>query len=141
MPSMSRNAPTIGEPSRVLMAAKLPADASTAFAWSGTGRLARRTARTASPPPSAISGISGPSTSPKHSVASAARTTPGNADGAGAPCTLKPPAGDAPPLPGRYLIARPASTPPASRTGSGHQRGVLTKPRPCGSRVNSSFCR
>ena len=60
--SISRNAPIIGEPSSVLIAAKLPADATTTFALSGASRLASRTAQTPSPPPRAISGASGPST-------------------------------------------------------------------------------
>jgi hypothetical protein len=67
-----------GEPSRVLMAAKLPAEARTAVAWSGTGRRAALMASTTSPPPMAMSGASGPSTAPKHSVAKAARMTPGS---------------------------------------------------------------
>ena len=71
--SMSRNAPTMGDPSSVLMAAKLPADAITAFAWSGTSRLAMRTDSAASPPPIRISGISGPSTSAEASASRATR--------------------------------------------------------------------
>ena len=61
--SISRNAPSRGDPSSVLTAAKLPAAATTAVAWSGTSRLARRTANAARPAPSAISGP-GPSTAP-----------------------------------------------------------------------------
>ncbi len=88
--SMSRNAPTIGDPSSVLMAAKLPADAITAFAWSGTSRRASRTDSAASPPPIRISGISGPRTMPKISVASVARMTPGSCAAVGGPCILNP---------------------------------------------------
>ena len=67
----------IGEPSSVLIAAKLPADATTLLASSGASLLARPMASAASPPPSKISGISGPSTIPKHKVASPAATRPG----------------------------------------------------------------
>ena len=73
----------------------------------------------------AMSGISGPSTAPKISVASAARMTPGSWTGAGAPWTAKPPAGEAPPLPGRYWMAAAARTPPTARTGSGHHTGSV----------------
>src|SRR5579875_3677402 len=76
--SISRNAPVSGDPSSVLMAAKLPADATTVRTRSGASRRARRTVSAASPPPSAISGISGPSTAPKISVASDTRITPGS---------------------------------------------------------------
>ena len=69
----------MGEPSRVAMAAKLPALASTLTPWAATSRrLTARVASTARPPPMAISGISGPSTAPKTRVASAAKMTPGS---------------------------------------------------------------
>ena len=139
--SMSRNAPTMGDPSRVLMAAKLPADASTDRPCSGTSRLASRKNTRTRPPPSRMSGISGPRTAPKISVARAARTTPGSWAGVGAPCILKPPAGEGPPSPGRYLIAAAAIRPPSASTGSGHHTGVAWKPRPCGRWVKISFCR
>ena len=58
--SMSRNAPVRGEPSSVLMAAKLPAAASTDWTLSGASRLTRRTTRAPSPAPRAINGPSGP---------------------------------------------------------------------------------
>jgi hypothetical protein len=125
----------------VLMAAKLPAEATTARARSGTGRRAKPTASAASPPPSRISGISGPSAAPKISVASAARITPGSCSRVGGPCILKPPAGEGPPRPGKYVIARAVSTPPTASTGSGHQAGSDWKPRPCGRWVKISFCR
>jgi len=67
--SISRNAPVMGDPSSVAVAAKLPALASTLTPWAGTcRRLAARVASTARPPPMAISGISGPSTAPKTRV-------------------------------------------------------------------------
>src|ERR1039458_10806418 len=70
--SMRRKAPTMGEPSRVLMAAKLPAPAMTMVAVGGASRFARWTASAPSPPPMATSGPSGPSTTPNARVASAA---------------------------------------------------------------------
>ena len=99
--SISRNAPSRGDPSSVLTAAKLPAAATTAVAWSGTSRLARRTANAARPAPSAISGASGPSTAPRLRVASAAIAMPGSSIGDGTPPALNPSAGEWPPRPGR----------------------------------------
>ena len=90
---MRRKAPTNGEPSRVLMAAKLPAAAMTVAAMGGASLAASLTARTPSPPPMAMSGASGPSTAPSDRVASAARTTPNNSIGWGAPPVLSPSAG------------------------------------------------
>ena len=124
--SISKNAPVIGDPSSVLMAAKLPAAPSTLTPWAGTGRRrAALVASTARPLPSAMSGISGPITAPKASDASAAQMTPGSSTGAGGGCTAKPGAGDAPPLPGRYRMARAASTPPMISIGNGHQAGAV----------------
>ena len=99
--SISRNAPTMGEPSSVLMDAKVPAAATMARACAGASRLATRIAQIARPPPSAISGASGPSTAPSVSVASAASTTPGSCAGPGAPLVLSPSTGEWPPRPGR----------------------------------------
>ena len=87
--SISRNAPMMGEPSSVLMAAKLPAEARTAAAWSGTSRRAARRASTTSPPPMAMRGASGPSTAPKIKVARAARMTPGSWAGRRGPVGLE----------------------------------------------------
>src|SRR5271169_2679006 len=100
--SISRNAPSSGEPSSVLMAAKLPAAATTVAVLGGASRLTRRTARTPSPPPRAIRGASGPSTTPRLRVANAASTMPGSSAGAGGPPpTLNPSAGEWPPLAGQ----------------------------------------
>ena len=52
--SIKRNAPTIGEPSSVLIAAKLPAEAITTVAVAGASRLTRCTARTPMPLPIAM---------------------------------------------------------------------------------------
>ncbi len=130
--SISRKAPARGFPSRVLMPAKLPEAASTRVACSGRFRRVSRMASTARPPPIRIDGISGPRTMPKTKVASAARMTPGSCEGVGGPCSLKPPAGDGPPRPGRYWMASAASTAPITSIGSGHQTGVVANPSPCG---------
>ena len=101
--SMMRNAPSRGEPSRVLIAAKLPADAMIVTAIGVTSFLTRRTVRAARPPPMAMSGASGPSTAPRLSVASEARTMPGRWRSTGGPPPIwKPRAGEWPPGPGRY---------------------------------------
>lgn len=127
----------MGDPSSVLTAAKLPAAATTAPVRSGVSRLARRTAQTPSPPPSAISGASGPSTAPRPIVASAASAMPGSSIGEGAPLGLNPSAGDSPPLPGRYRMVSPTSTPATASGSSGHHVGARSKPSPLGRSVNT----
>ncbi len=82
--SMSRNAPAIGEPNRVLMAAKLPAAAITVAAVGGASRLARRTAMTPRVPPMAISGASGPRTTPEAQGGERGDDHAGQVDGLGA---------------------------------------------------------
>ena len=121
--SISRNAPVRGEPSRVLIAAKLPAAAITDWTRAGASRLTSRTARAPSPAPMAISGPSGPSTTPRLKVAKAASTMPGSsiADG-GPPPALNPSAGEWPPVPGRYFRVRLTSTPASSSGRMGHHR-------------------
>ena len=100
--SIRRNAPSRGDPSSELTAAKLPAAPSTALICSGGSRLTIRTAPAASPPPSARRGASGPRTAPKQSVARAAAKMPGSSMGVGAPVGLNPAVGSWPPCPGRY---------------------------------------
>ena len=75
--SISRNAPSSGEPSSALIAAKLPAAAMTVATCGGESRLTSRTASTPRPAPIAISGASGPSTTPRLNVASAASVIAG----------------------------------------------------------------
>ena len=99
--SMSRNAPTSGEPRSVLIAAKLPAAPITVTAVSGASRFSSRTASTPIPLPTAISGASGPSTTPRLSVANDARMTPGSSIGSTGPPATNPSAGLCPPVPGR----------------------------------------
>ena len=128
--SISKKAPRIGEPKRVLMAAKLPAEAMTMAAAGGASRLASCTESSPNPPPMAISGASGPSTTPRLSVASAgdhhARKLV-RAVGAPPP-VLNPSAGMCPAVPGRYLMVAPTRTPARASNGSGHQTGVPAKP-------------
>jgi hypothetical protein len=139
--SISKNAPSKGEPSSVLMAAKLPAAATTVAVLGGASRLTRRTARTPSPPPRAIMGASGPSTTPRLKVARAASRMPGSSIGEGGPApALNPSAGEWPPLPGRYRIATATSSPASNSGGTGHHSGSAWKPRPLGRSVKIHSC-
>ena len=123
--SMIRKAPRMGDPSRVLIAAKLPADAITVWAIGGASFLTRRTVRAASPPPRAISGASGPSTAPRLRALRAARPTPASSDPFGAPAPAwKPKAGEWPPLPGRNRMASAVRSPAKATQGTGHQAGT-----------------
>ena len=100
--SMIRNAPRMGDPNSVLMAAKLPADAMIVSAIGGASFFSRCTVKAPSPPPMAMRGASGPRTAPRLSVANAARTTAGSSlSTGGPPPVVKPNAGEFPPLPGR----------------------------------------
>ena len=83
--SSSRTAPDSGLPSSVLIAAKLPVAARIAAVRCGTSRLASLTARTASPPPRAITGASGPITAPSDRPARDARKMPGRSTAAATP--------------------------------------------------------
>jgi hypothetical protein len=139
--SIRRKAPRMGDPNRVLMAAKLPAEAMTMAAVGGASLAARWMASVPNPPPMAISGASGPSTTPRLSVARAAKKTPGSSIGVGDPPALKPSAGLCPAVPGRYLIAAATSTPARARTGRGHQTGVPTKPSCLASPLKIQFWR
>ncbi len=99
--SISRNAPVSGDPSRVLIAAKLPAAPTATVACFGASLRTRRIAITPIPLPIAISGASGPSTTPSARVANEARITAGSSLGSVAPPALNPSAGLWPPVPGR----------------------------------------
>ena len=121
---MSRNAPRIGDPNSVAMAAKLPAAPITITAISGASFLTRRTASTPSPLPMAMSGASGPRTAPRHSVASEATTTPGRSMGSVAPAVLKPSAGLWPPVPCRYRSVSATMRPARTSGRIGHQAGT-----------------
>ena len=135
--SISRNAAGSGEPNSVLMAAKLPAAPITRLAWAGASRLASCTASTPRPPPIAISGASGPSTTPRLSVANAASAMPGRSIGCTMPPVFSPSAGEWPPVPGRYRSVAPTASPLSASSGSGHHRGRVSKPRSPGSVVKA----
>ena len=83
--SMMRKAPSSGELSNVLTAAKLPAEAMIVTAIGGASRFTRRTVTAARPPPMAISGASGPRTAPSPRVARAATRIPGRSRPAAGP--------------------------------------------------------
>nr|BFE73214.1 hypothetical protein GCM10020092_065150 [Actinoplanes digitatis] len=138
--SISRNAPDSGEPSSVLMAAKLPVAATAAPACAGRSRRARCAARYASPPPSATSGPSGPTTAPRPMPAVAAIAIPGRARGSGSPPGWNPSTGDSPPRPGRYRTVSPTIVPAATSGTTGHQSGVSANPSPCGRSVYAQPC-
>src|SRR6185437_9638454 len=95
-------------------------------------RLASLTARTASPPPSAIAGASGPTTAPKARLATAATKMPGSSAGSATPPGLKPSAGEWPPRPGMYLMTAPTIAPATASGSSGHQGGAPWKPKVLG---------
>ena len=118
--SISRNAPTSGEPSSVLIAAKLPATPITVDAISGASFLIRCTASTPSPLPIAISGASGPSTAPQHRVAKAAIAMPGSSIGRVVP-RLEALCGLVAAGAGQALDREGDERPPTASSGSGHQ--------------------
>ena len=135
--SMIRKAPSSGDPSKVLIAAKLPAEAMMVSAIGGASRFSRRTVRAANPPPMAISGASGPRTAPRASVTSAANTMPGSSRSTGAPPSVwNPKAGECPPLPGKKRIVIPTSSPHNATTGTGHHAGTWSPKRSCGQSSN-----
>jgi len=135
--SMRRKAPRIGDPSKVLMAAKLPAAPMTTVACSGASFFTRCTIQAASPPPRAMRGASGPTTAPRAREKKAAKAMPGNACGAATPFTDRPPDGSCPPPPGRYRMVSPTPSPATTRTGRGHQTGGVSNPRASGSVVKA----
>ncbi len=97
--SITRIAATSGEPKIAEIAAKAPAAPMTTSSWGGASFLASCTVNSATPPPNAMSGASGPSTSPRPIVANAASTTPGSMLGSVVPI-WRPFAGMWPPPPG-----------------------------------------
>ena len=137
--SMIRNAPSTGEPRSVLIAAKLPADAMIVRNIGGASLCTRCTVSAASPPPMAIRGASGPRTAPRLSVVSAARTTPGSSLSAGGPApALNPNAGEWPPLPGRYRMVIPVTSPHRTNHGTGHHAGASPAKTSCGRSSNKN---
>ncbi len=83
------------------MAAKLPAAAAVETTFRSASGLSRRTVAAATPPPSAMSGASGPITAPRLIDARAATRMPGRLRDAAGPEAAKPPDGSCPALPGR----------------------------------------
>ena len=136
--SMIRKAPSTGEPSRVLIAAKLPAEAMMVKAIGGTSFLRRWTVSAARPPPIAIRGASGPRTAPRLSVVNEASTIPGNSRSTGGPPVWNPNAGEWPPLPGRYWMLKPVSTPQSTNQGTGHQAGTPPEKMSAGRSSNTT---
>ena len=108
-------------------AAKLPAAAITMSICGGASRRTRLARKSASPPPSAMRGASGPITAPRPIEARAARMTPGRSIGRVRPA-LRPSAGTWPPFPGSRTMAKAVISPAMARTGRDHQTGVLSKP-------------
>ncbi len=90
--SITSTAATIGEPKITEIAAKLPAAPRISSSWGGASRFASFTVKTATPPPIAMSGASGPSTSPSPRLANAASAMPGTMFGSVLP-TWSPCAG------------------------------------------------
>ena len=86
--SIKMIAPMTGEPKMVAIAANAALAASTAMTWSGVSFFTSFTARTARPPPRAMSGASGPSTRPRPRVASAASKMPGSSAGLAVPALI-----------------------------------------------------
>ncbi len=139
--SSRMNAPRMGEPNRVLMAAKLPAAAMTVAAVGGASRRARRTAITPRIPPMRMSGASGPRTAPRLKVAREATTTPGRSTISGVPPVWNPSAGEWPPVPGRYRMAEATTNPATANGTSGHHTGGPWNPIHSGIEPNSQPCR
>ncbi len=135
--SIRITAAMIGDPNRKDTAAKVAEVASSRPSSGGaSGRIAR-TMRNPMPPPSAIRGASGPTTSPSPIEAMAAKITPGRSTGWVGEA-LRPSAGTCPPLPGRRAIAKAVTTPANASTGRYHHSGVpWSKPRSWGMSVNT----
>lgn len=126
--SISRIAPTSGLPKIAETAAAAPAAPSRVLPASVAGARARSRKSSASPPPSAISGASGPSDTPSGRQASAASTTPGSAAFV-MPPACRPPAGMWPPPPGSHSTISATDTPVTGAHGSGHHQGGSAQPR------------
>jgi hypothetical protein len=114
----------IGEPNTNDSAAKLPVAATTTSTCDGACLRASLIVATASPPPRAISGLSGPITSPRPIEARPARMIPGSVIGCvGPPPTLRPSAAMCPPFPGNRTIANEVISPAIAKIGSDHHSG------------------
>ena len=134
--SITSTAATIGDPKITEMAAKLPAAAMISKSCGGASRLASLTENIASEPPIAISGASGPSTTPRPSVAKAASVIPGSIAGSFPPI-CSPCAGTCPPAPGRYRIASATGIPARPTTTGYHHDGTVENPSASGRSLNT----
>ena len=104
----------------VAMAAAEPAAAIRATPCGESRRRVRLAASIARPPPSAISGASGPTTVPSTRLRAAARITPGRLMGWVVPPPM-PSAGMWPPRPGSRVTMSPTSTPATASTRIAYQ--------------------
>ena len=98
--SIISTAAITGEPNRNETAANVPQAAISCWTSGGASRRIRRMTRKPIAPPIAISGASGPSTTPNPIEASAAHSTPGSSIGC-VGAGFSPFAGICPPVPGR----------------------------------------
>ena len=121
--SISSTAAISGEEKMNAIAAKLPAAATTSKPCWGTSRLVMRTVSGASPAPSAMSGASGPRTSPNPIVPIAASRMPGRSTGKVGPPAARPWTGTCPPRPGSRAIANATITPATPRIASRYHSG------------------
>ncbi len=129
--SIRSTAPTRGLPKIAEMAAAAPAAPRMIVLCGVAGAWARSLNSSASPPPRAISGASGPRVAPSGRLHSAARMTPGRAIEV-APAACSPDAGMWPPAPGRRVTTSPTRTPATSSSGSGHHQGGPLQPSASG---------
>ncbi len=129
--SISSTAPISGLPKIAEMAAAAPAAPRIAVLCGVAGAWAKSLNSRASPPPSAISGASGPRVAPSGRLSTAARTTPGSAADV-APPACSPEAGMCPPAPGRRVTTSPTRTPATASSGSGHHQGGPLQPSASG---------
>ena len=93
-PSINRKAPVSGEPSRVLIAAKLPEAPTTWMDWAGRSRF---TARTTAVPPAPAQGDQrglGPDDRPESEAGQCGRAMPGSSIAGATPPAWKPSAGE-----------------------------------------------
>lgn len=118
--SSMRTAATSGLPKTVAIAAADPATASKVKPCGEERSFDRPSASRTSPLPSAVSGDSGPSTTPRASPPSAARTTAGR-KAAGVVPPPSPFTGRCPPRPGKLMITSPTNKPAMTSTSTAYQ--------------------
>lgn len=132
-------AATRGPPRMVEIAVVEPAVPSTSTVLASASLFTARTMSSARPLPTAIRGASGPSTTPRGSVARAAKSTPGSSFGpSGGP--PRPWTGTCPPCPVARVTTGPSSSPASSSAGSGHHQGARSYPAASGSESHTQCC-